>query len=146
MDILVWKQAPLHLWDNWLFSSISRYRQSNGFLQWKYTYLFTYLIKVTCSSFKILTDTCFENKSASHFSFFFDTVKWLHLIIQVGRICMRQVREEPCKKNACSNGILPDSVSTPPQANGRFVAGIFRRKWTYSLKRRFWLWEWIFSE
>ena len=23
------------------------------------------------------------------------------------------LREEPCKKNACSNGILPDSVSTP---------------------------------
>jgi len=47
-------------------------------------------------------------------------------------------KEASRKKYACSNGILPDSVSTPPpQANGRFVAGIFRRKWANSLKRRF---------
>ena len=32
----------------------------------------------------------------------------------------------------------------PPQANGRFVAGIFRRKLANSLKQRFWLWEWTF--
>ena len=51
---------------------------------------------------------------------------------------LADVREAPRKKYACSNGILPDSVSTPPpQANGRFVAGIFRRKWANSLKRRF---------
>ena len=31
-----------------------------------------------------------------------------------------------------------------PQANGRFVAGIFRRKWANSLKQRFWSQEWIF--
>ena len=35
-------------------------------------------------------------------------------------------REDPCKKDLCSNGILPNSVSTPPpQANGRFVGAIF---------------------
>ena len=38
------------------------------------------------------------------------------------------VREAPFKETACSNRICPNSVSTPPQANGRFVAGIFRRK------------------
>ena len=48
------------------------------------------------------------------------------------------LREAPHKDNACSNGILPNSVSTPPpQANGRFVAGIFRRKLANSLKQRF---------
>ena len=55
------------------------------------------------------------------------------------------VREAPRKENPCSNGILPNSVSTPPpQANGRFVAGIFRRKLANFLKQRFWLWEWTF--
>merc|ERR550517_1901071 len=49
-----------------------------------------------------------------------------------------EVREAPCKDDACSNGILPNSISTPPpQANGRFVAGIFRRKLANSLKQRF---------
>ena len=33
------------------------------------------------------------------------------------------VREEPCKKNACSNGILPDSVSTPPPSSKRTLCG-----------------------
>ena len=49
------------------------------------------------------------------------------------------LREAPVKDNACSNGILPNSVSTPspPQANGRFVAGIFRQKLANSLKQRF---------
>ena len=48
------------------------------------------------------------------------------------------IREAPHKDDACSNGILPNSVSTPPpQANGRFVAGIFRRKLANSLKQRF---------
>ena len=54
------------------------------------------------------------------------------------------VREAPHKDNACSNGILPNSFSTSPQANGRFVAGIFRRKLANSLKQRFWIWEWTF--
>ena len=31
-----------------------------------------------------------------------------------------------------------------PQANGGFVACIFRRKLANSLKQRFWLWEWTF--
>ena len=35
------------------------------------------------------------------------------------------IREDPRKKNACSNGILPNIVFTPPQANGRFVGTIF---------------------
>ena len=49
------------------------------------------------------------------------------------------VREAPDKDTASSNGILPNSVSPPPppQANGRFVAGIFRRKLANSLKQRF---------
>ena len=37
---------------------------------------------------------------------------------RVGRL-----REEPCKKNACSNGILPDSVSTPPPSSKRTLCG-----------------------
>ena len=63
-----------------------------------------------------------------------------------GRLWTIPLREAPHKDNACSNGILPNSVSTPPppQANGRFVAGIFRRKLANSLKQRFWLWEWTF--
>ena len=50
-----------------------------------------------------------------------------------------ELREDPCKKDLFSNGILPKSVSTPPppQANRRFVAGIFRRKLANSLKQRF---------
>ena len=48
-----------------------------------------------------------------------------------------RLREAPRKHSGCSNGILPNSVSTPPQANGRFVAGIFRRKLANSLKQRF---------
>jgi len=48
------------------------------------------------------------------------------------------LREAPVKDTPCSNGILPDSVSTPPpRANGRFVAGIFRQKLANSLKQRF---------
>ena len=56
------------------------------------------------------------------------------------------IREAPDKDNACSTGILPNSVwpPLPPQANGRFVAGIFRRKLANSLKQRLWLREWIF--
>ena len=35
-----------------------------------------------------------------------------------------RLREAPRKDTACSNGILPNSVSTPPQANGHSVAHI----------------------
>ena len=33
------------------------------------------------------------------------------------------LREAPRKKNACSNGILPDSVSTPPPSSKRMLCG-----------------------
>ena len=33
------------------------------------------------------------------------------------------VREAPRKKYACSNGILPDSVSTPPPSSKRTLCG-----------------------
>ena len=36
-----------------------------------------------------------------------------------------KTREAPKIKSGCSNGILPNSVSTPPQAHGRFVGTIF---------------------
>ena len=35
------------------------------------------------------------------------------------------IREAPAQEKRCSNGLCPNSVSTPPQANGRFVGAIF---------------------
>ena len=35
-----------------------------------------------------------------------------------------QFREAPLKQGGCLNGILPDSVSTPPQANVGFMGTI----------------------
>ena len=36
---------------------------------------------------------------------------------------LKQLREDPCKKDLCSNGILPNSVSTPPPSSKRTLCG-----------------------
>ena len=41
----------------------------------------------------------------------------------IGLTTANAVREAPRKKYACSNGILPDSVSTPPTSSKRTLCG-----------------------
>ena len=72
-------------------------------------------------------------------------------IIRFARLplCVKTQRlsEGPCNDIECSiqTAYCRIAFQPPaPQANGRFVAGIFRWKLAYSLKQRFWLWEWTF--
>ena len=48
-------------------------------------------------------------------------IVWSNQLVEDGR--QRLVREDPCKKSLCSNGILPDSVSTPPPSSKRTLCG-----------------------
>ena len=51
---------------------------------------------------------------------------------------LRKIREAPFYEKCCSNGILPNSVSTPPPSSKRALCGnYFRRKSVNFLKQRF---------
>ena len=62
----------------------------------------------------------------------------------VGRSGTR-VREAPAQEKHCSNGLCPNSFSTPPPSSKRTLCGsYFRRKSVKILKQQFRLWKWIF--
>ena len=55
------------------------------------------------------------------------------------------LREAPAQEKHGSNGLCPNSVSTPPPSSKRTLCGsYFRRKSVNFWKQRFWLWKWIF--
>ena len=55
------------------------------------------------------------------------------------------LREAPAQEKHCSNGLCPNSFSTPPPSSKRTLCGsYFRRKSVNFLKQQFRLWKWIF--
>ena len=59
-------------------------------------------------------------------------------------IPLSNLREAPHKETACSNGILPNSVSTPRPSSKRTLCGrYFLPKMSKFFKTVFLTWEWI---
>ena len=55
------------------------------------------------------------------------------------------LREAPAQEKHGSNGLCPNSFSTPPPSSKRTLCGsYFRRKSVNFLKQQFRLWKWIF--